>query len=113
MLWFCVAYSIDVDHNPRRVAEGKVRRSASNVLREIAADYIHLAQDADGKVDKVRQKRHVQLIHLAERNELKPAARLIPLERVIAVLETLVPGSQMDLRQSLIEAMRELRKDIE
>lgn len=90
-----------------------MRRSVSNVLREIAADYFHLAQDADGKVDKVRQKRHVQLIHLAERNELKPAGRLVPLDRVIAGIETLVPSSQMDLRQRLVAAVRALGKETE
>jgi hypothetical protein len=34
-------------------------------IREIAADYLHLAQDADGKVDRVRRKRHAELLQLA------------------------------------------------
>lgn len=34
-------------------------------LREIAEDYLHLAQDADGKVDSLRKKRYAQLIKLA------------------------------------------------
>jgi hypothetical protein len=34
-------------------------------LHEIAADYLHLAQDAEGKVDALRKKRYAQLIKLA------------------------------------------------
>ena len=34
-------------------------------IREIAADYLHLAQDADGKVDRVRRKRHAEILQLA------------------------------------------------
>ena len=34
-------------------------------LREIAADYLHLAQDAEGKVDALRKRRYAQLIKLA------------------------------------------------
>jgi hypothetical protein len=36
-------------------------------LREIAADYLHLAQDADGKVDSLRKKRYAQLLKLADK----------------------------------------------
>ena len=36
-------------------------------IREIAADYLHLAQDADGKVDHVRRKRHAELLQLANK----------------------------------------------
>lgn len=38
-------------------------------LREIAADYLHLAQDADGKVDRLRRKRHTELLDLANKVE--------------------------------------------
>ena len=38
-------------------------------IREIAADYLHLAQDADGKVDRVRRKRHAELLDLANKIE--------------------------------------------
>jgi hypothetical protein len=34
-------------------------------LREIAADYLHLAQDAEGKVDALRKRRYEQLIKRA------------------------------------------------
>ncbi len=34
-------------------------------IREIAEDYLHLAQDADGNVDRLRQKRHAELLQLA------------------------------------------------
>jgi hypothetical protein len=34
-------------------------------IREIAADYLHLAEDADGKVDRLRRKRHAELLKLA------------------------------------------------
>jgi hypothetical protein len=34
-------------------------------IREIAADYLHLAEDADGKVDSVRRKRHAELLQVA------------------------------------------------
>jgi hypothetical protein len=34
-------------------------------VREIAADYLHLAQDADGRVDRLRRKRHAELLQLA------------------------------------------------
>jgi hypothetical protein len=33
-------------------------------LRQIAADYLHLAQDEDGKVDRLRRKRYAQLLKL-------------------------------------------------
>lgn len=39
-------------------------------LREIAADYLHLAQDADGNVDRLRQRRHAELLRLAKTTEL-------------------------------------------
>lgn len=35
-------------------------------LREIAADYLHLAQDADGNVDRLRNKRYADLLKLAD-----------------------------------------------
>lgn len=41
----------------------------SRALQEIAADYLHLAADADGQVDRTRRKRHAQLLDLA--NNLK------------------------------------------
>ena len=34
-------------------------------IREIAADYLHLAEDADGNVDRLRRKRHAELLKLA------------------------------------------------
>jgi hypothetical protein len=47
----------------------------SDALREIAADYLHLAQDADGKVDSLRKKWYAQLLKLADdlpRGKRKP-----------------------------------------
>jgi hypothetical protein len=38
-------------------------------VREIAADYLHLAEDADGKVDSLRRKRHAELLQLANKSE--------------------------------------------
>ena len=35
-------------------------------LREIAADYLHLAQDADGNVDRLRNKRYADLLKLVD-----------------------------------------------
>lgn len=35
-------------------------------FREIAEDYLHLAQDADGKVDSTRQKRYRKLWEFAK-----------------------------------------------
>jgi len=37
------------------------------ILEEIAADYLHLAQDADGKVDAPRRRRHKWLMNLVRR----------------------------------------------
>ena len=34
-------------------------------LREIAEDYLHLAADADGNVDRLRRKRYEELVQLA------------------------------------------------
>jgi hypothetical protein len=34
----------------------------SKMLREIAADYIHLAQDADGNTDSLRRRRYEWLL---------------------------------------------------
>jgi hypothetical protein len=38
-------------------------------IREIAADYLHLAEDADGNVDRLRRKRHAELPQLADKIE--------------------------------------------
>jgi hypothetical protein len=43
------------------------RRTTPEIVEEIAADYLHLAQDADGKVDSTRQKRYEWLLKLAKR----------------------------------------------
>ena len=42
-------------------------RKASKILEEIAGDYLHLAQDADGKVDATRRRRYRWLINLVRR----------------------------------------------
>jgi len=42
----------------------------SQALQEIAADYFHLAQKADGEVDSVRKARHEELLQLARQVEL-------------------------------------------
>jgi hypothetical protein len=44
---------------------GEVKEMKPETLREIAADYLHLAQDAEGKVDALRKRRYAQLIKLA------------------------------------------------
>jgi hypothetical protein len=36
------------------------------ILPEIAADYIHLAQEADGNIDPARRKRYDWIMRLAE-----------------------------------------------
>jgi hypothetical protein len=37
----------------------------SKLVQEIAADYLHLARDADGVVDKTRKARHEHLVGAA------------------------------------------------
>ena len=39
-------------------------------IREIAADYLHLAQDAEGNVDRLRRKRHAELLELAKKIDI-------------------------------------------
>jgi hypothetical protein len=38
-------------------------------IRAIAADYLHLAEDADGKVDQLRRKRYEELLQVADKIE--------------------------------------------
>jgi hypothetical protein len=54
-----------VAHTRRR----KVVRSlpASQILREMAEDYLYLAADADGKVDRLRKRNYKWLVKLSER----------------------------------------------
>lgn len=44
-----------------------MRIGKATPIRIIAADYLSLARDAEGNVDRVRQKRHAQLVSLADR----------------------------------------------
>src|SRR6202042_1657226 len=47
----------------------------SKILREMAEDYLHLAADADGKVDGLRKRNYKWLVKLSERlqtEEKKP-----------------------------------------
>jgi hypothetical protein len=39
----------------------------SQILREMAEDYLHLAADADGKVDGLRKRNYKWLVKLSER----------------------------------------------
>jgi len=39
----------------------------SKLLRELAEDYLHLAADADGKVDGLRKRNYKWLVKLSER----------------------------------------------
>jgi hypothetical protein len=41
--------------------------ATSQILREMAEDYLHLAADADGKVDGMRKRNYKWLVKLAER----------------------------------------------
>lgn len=40
--------------------------STSQILREMAEDYLHLAQDADGNVDALRKRNYKWLVKFAE-----------------------------------------------
>jgi len=42
------------------------RRTTSELLHEIAEDYLHLSQDADGRVDTTRRRRYEWLLKLVE-----------------------------------------------
>ena len=39
----------------------------SQILREMAEDYLHLAADADSKVDRLRRRNYKWLVELSER----------------------------------------------
>jgi len=41
--------------------------ATSQILRELAEDYLHLAADADGKVDGLRKRNYKWLVKLSER----------------------------------------------
>jgi hypothetical protein len=43
------------------------KRSDSQVLRELAEDYLHLAADSDGKVDALRKRNYQWLVRFSER----------------------------------------------
>ena len=43
-------------------------KRTAQTLREIAEDYLHLAQDADGKVDGLRRRRYEWLVKLAAKS---------------------------------------------
>lgn len=50
-----------------------MKRTTAEILREIAEDYLHLAQDADGNVDGSRRKRYQWLLNLsAKLKKVKP-----------------------------------------
>ena len=44
-----------------------MKRKTFEILAEIAEDYQHLAQDADGRVDATRRRRYRWLMNLVER----------------------------------------------
>ncbi len=45
--------------------------STSQILREMAEDYLHLAADTDGKVDGLRTRNYRWLVGLSERLEVE------------------------------------------
>jgi hypothetical protein len=51
----------------RWIGEGEIVRTTAEILREIAEDYLHLAQDADGKVDATRRKKYQWLLKLSNK----------------------------------------------
>jgi hypothetical protein len=46
---------------------GPKRLSTSQILREIAEDYLNLAKEADGKADYMRTRNYLWLLKLADR----------------------------------------------
>jgi hypothetical protein len=55
-----------------------VKRTAAQTLREIAEDYLHLAQDADGKVDSLRRRRYKWLVKLAAKSSASARSHTKP-----------------------------------
>lgn len=50
-----------------------MKRTTAEILREIAEDYLHLAQDADARVDATRRKKYRWLVKLSNKlRKVKP-----------------------------------------
>jgi hypothetical protein len=67
------AQIIEVMLAPPKDATRKL--TTSQVLREIAEDYRHLASDAEGKTDALRESNYRWLVKLAEKIAAKRSAR--------------------------------------
>lgn len=65
---------LDVRPDPPEIIPKEKERmslSTSQILREMAEDYLHLAADTDGKVDGLRTRNYRWLVGLSERLEVE------------------------------------------
>ena len=67
------AQIIEVAEKPEQA--GATKLTTSQIVCEIAEDYLHLAAGADGKADALREKNYHWLIRLADRIKSKAPLR--------------------------------------